>query len=69
MRDRRATPRQVAAAHRRLKKRNGGPGLELAAQRLGVSGSYLCSLLQGLVPPGRRLKLSDLRRLQDGDPR
>ena len=68
MRDRRATPKELQAAHRRVLKRSGGPGIEAGARRLGISAGYLCMMLQGLVPMARRLKLSDLRRLQDGDP-
>ena len=67
MRDRRATPKELHAAHRRVLKRGGGPGIQAGARRLGISAGYLCMCLQGLVPQARWLKLSDLRRLRDGE--
>ena len=63
--DRLASPRELAAAHRRVKKSNGGPGFQVAARRLGWSAGKLHLALQGFVPPVSRLRLSQLRTMFD----
>jgi len=61
--DRLANPRELASARRRMFKANGGPGIHVAAQRLGMDAATLSLALRGLVPPARLLHLSDLRRM------
>lgn len=61
--DRRATPAELAAARRRVMKRNGGPGVEVAAQRIGVGVGFLSDALRGMTV--RSLKISELRRMMD----
>lgn len=61
--DRLASPRELTAAWRRVKKSNGGPGFVVAARRLGWSAGKLHLALQGFVPPAMRLRLSQLRAM------
>ncbi len=64
--DRKATPREVAAA-RRLVLGADGMGLEEATRRLGFKSSgYVSLLLRGKV--NRQLLLSELRKLRGPAP-
>jgi hypothetical protein len=61
--DRKATDRELAAASRRIMRGGGGPGLVVAAARIGVTQGWLSRALRGKTV--RRLLLSELRAMQE----
>jgi len=62
--DRKANPRELANARRRMKKANGGPGIVIAAERLGMSHGQLSLFLQGHArTQAQQLTIRQLRQM------
>ena len=62
--DRKANRRELANARTRMKKANGGPGIVVAARRLGIGHGQLSLALRGeLRAPIQRLTIRQLRQM------